>query len=350
MLQSPSPISAFIKLGRLKFLFETMVIVALGVTLAVADENPFDLRWYVVAMVFAWVTHLMTHYCNEYFDLDADRANAAPTEWTGGSRILVSGLLPPSVSLSAAFVLLFAGVGLLSVMPDTTARLLGVASMALAWFYTAPPLRFNYRGLGELAASAVSYALGPLLAYYLQGQRVSPLALSLIGIVFALQFLRLLTMNLFDSAGDRAAGKRTLAVVLGERRLIATYRGGQVLVYLAVALLAVLQVIPALVAVLLLLTAGIPFWVGRNIRTATLPDSARRGTVTFWASSHLPLCTITVFLGLLVDRSMTGSSVSTVWLGICAGTTLAFGLLLVHSLGRDGRQRRPATVTSQPAP
>jgi len=346
MNQSSRPLSAFLRLGRLKFLFETMVIVALGVTLAVTDGYAFDLHWYLATMLFAWCIHLMTHYCNEYFDLDADRANEAPTAWTGGSRVLVSGQLSPIVSLSAAFVLLFVGVCFIAVMPNLPARLLGIASMALAWFYTAPPLRLNYRGLGEFAAAAVSYGLGPFLAYRLQGGGISPLSAYLIGMVFAVQFFRLTTMNLSDSAGDRAAGKRTLAVILGERRLVELYIGGETAVYSAVVLLTVLHVVPVLVGVLLLLTAAVPIWVGRSLLTGAMDDGGRRARVTFWSSAHLPICASAIILGLLVNRSLNGHAVSTAWLGICSVTLLAFGFLLVQSSGRDNRRPRPVEAAA----
>ena len=45
---------------------------------------------------------LMTHYANDYFDLEADRANQTPTTWSGGSRVLPAGELSPRVALIAA--------------------------------------------------------------------------------------------------------------------------------------------------------------------------------------------------------------------------------------------------------
>ncbi len=299
--QSTHPVSAFMRLGRLKFVLEGVLIVTLGVCLAVADGHSFDLRWCLVTMLFACCTLLMTHYCNEYFDLDADRANEESTSWSGGSRVLVSGLLSPGVSLSAAFVLLFVCAVMVSLLPDATARLLGVAIMALSWFYTAPPLRLNYHGLGELAAATVSYGFGPFLAYYLQGPRIAPVSLLLFAALFAFQFLRLTVMNLFDVAGDRIATKRTLAVILGEPRLVRLYIVGQVIIYLGITFLVAQRLLPAPVGIPLLLTAAAPVWISKNLRTGTPHDSGKRNVVTFVSSLHLPMCAIAVVLGLLVD-------------------------------------------------
>lgn len=99
-------LTAFLKLARVKFLFQSMMVTGFGVTLAVHTGGAFSLPWYLLTLGFAWSTHLMTHFCNEYFDLEADRANPSPTSWTGGSRTLVDGLLSPTVSLASAFVAL----------------------------------------------------------------------------------------------------------------------------------------------------------------------------------------------------------------------------------------------------
>lgn len=343
-----NPVAAFIRLGRPKFLFQSMIVVAMGVTFAVTDGHSFDLLWYLVTLLFGWCTHLMTHYCNEYFDLEADQANTAPTSWTGGSRVLVNGLLSPMVSLTAAFVLMFIAFGLITAMPTVLARLIAVATIALAWFYTAPPLRLNYHGLGELTAAAVLYGLGPILACYLQQRSISAAALALVGVVFAFQFLRMTVMNLFDIEGDRTVGKRTLAVVLGERRLIRFYIVGQSLVYLTVVLLAELRVVPLPVGLALLLSAAVPIWVARNLLSAALHDSSRGTAVTFWASMHMPVSATAIILGLFANTILAGQPVPVTWLCICAAALVIFGSWLARSIGRDGRRRTPPSTALAP--
>jgi 1,4-dihydroxy-2-naphthoate polyprenyltransferase len=86
---------AFVRLGRPKFLLYSLLLFGLGAAIAAHDGSGLDLRGYVVGQLFVWSVHLMTHYCNEYFDLPADLANTSPTRWTGGSRVLVEGTLTP---------------------------------------------------------------------------------------------------------------------------------------------------------------------------------------------------------------------------------------------------------------
>ncbi|GAA2920940.1 prenyltransferase [Streptomyces enissocaesilis] len=330
-------LAAFIKLARVKFLFQSMMVTGFGVTLAVHSTGAFSLRWYLLTLVFAWSTHLMTHFCNEYFDLEADRANLSPTAWTGGSRVLVDGLLQPAVSIGAAFALLFTSVVLTVVMPSLTARILATALMALAWFYTAPPLRLNYHALGEVTCAAVLYGMGPLLAAYLQAGQFSSLLLWGTGFVAALQVLRCLIMNLADIEGDARVGKKTLAGVLGPRRLAFTYAVGQLALYVGVVVLAARGQLPPTVALAQLAVAPVAIFVVRSLSSGAMADPAKANAVTFWSSMQLPLTTCLTMVGLLLDLSLNSRPAPMLWSSIVGATTLMFALWLrqtVHATRR----------------
>jgi len=117
---------AFVRLGRPQYLLKSALLYSLGASVAVHRHHVLDLRWYLFGQLFVSCGHLMTHYCNEYFDLEADLANHDRAGVTGGSRILADGLLAPIVSLNAGFILLFVCIGLLIGMPAT--RRAGCAS------------------------------------------------------------------------------------------------------------------------------------------------------------------------------------------------------------------------------
>jgi 1,4-dihydroxy-2-naphthoate octaprenyltransferase len=162
----------------------------------------------------------MTHYSNDYFDLDADRANSTPTRWSGGSRVLLSGAVAPRVALAAS-----AGLGsaaliaacMLAARPDSPRLVLPLALLiiVLSWFYSAPPLRLLSRGLGEATTAFVVTLLTPLFGFYVQSGSFRPLLfLACLPLSF-LQFSMLLTIELPDAAGDATQGKRTLVVRRG---------------------------------------------------------------------------------------------------------------------------------------
>ena len=91
--------------------------------------------------------------------------------------------------------------------------------------YTAPPLKFVYRGLGEIA---VAIGFGPLMllgAYVVQTRG----ALSWEPFVASLPIALLVALILYvneipDRRGDARAGKRTLPVRLSPATVIAIYR------------------------------------------------------------------------------------------------------------------------------
>ncbi|WP_167534825.1 prenyltransferase [Streptomyces galilaeus] len=297
-------VRAFVQLGRPKFLLQSSASVGLGMTLAAYDGHALQPAWYAWLLLWAWCTHLGVHYCNEYFDLAADRLNTDHTEWTGGSRVLVRGLVRPETSLATAFVLLFTGALMASVVPNTAARLAMLVLMALAWFYTAPPFRLNYHALGEVTTAATLYGLCPVICYMVQADTVSVTMAAVVGPISAFQVLRQSLMNLSDIEGDRRAGKHTMALILGPRNTIRAYCFGQVAVYTCVVLLGVWEVLPPTVAVAVLLSCVIPAWAARQLLSDAMADPPRANQVTFLASMQMPAAVMAAMSGLVIDANI----------------------------------------------
>ena len=93
---------AFLRLGRPHFLVGGLLLFALGSLLAAESGAGLDWQRYLCGQGVITAAQWMTHYSNDYFDLDADRANSTPTRWSGGSRVLVSGLIAPRAALAAS--------------------------------------------------------------------------------------------------------------------------------------------------------------------------------------------------------------------------------------------------------
>jgi 1,4-dihydroxy-2-naphthoate octaprenyltransferase len=241
----------FIRLGRPHFLAGGVVFYALGTALAIDAGHALNVTAWLCGQIAVTCVQLMTHYANEYFDLAGDRANLTPTDWSGGSRVLVAGLLPPRVALFAggALAVLAAGsaAALALLFPDRPlAAPLVVFALALAWSYSAPPLRLHSRGVGELATALLVTGCVPWLGFYLQAGELNAAALWLSAPLACLQVAMLLAIEFPDAAGDAAAGKRTLLVRIGARA------GAR----LTVALLAAAFVLTALYPL-----GGLPGWM-----------------------------------------------------------------------------------------
>lgn len=221
------------------------MLYGLGAAVAVLGGASCSVRAYVLGQAAVTAIQLMTHYANDFFDAAADRANLTPTRWSGGSRVLASGTLPDAVARTAARVLLALAAALILAVhraggpggPTAAAALVG--ALALAWMYSAPPVRLHSRGLGELTTALVVTGLVPVIAFVLQAggmHGLPPLLLAQVPLA-GLQFAMLLAIELPDAAGDAAVGKRTLVVRLGGRRSAALYRAWLVAVYGTIPLL-----------------------------------------------------------------------------------------------------------------
>ena len=273
-------IGAFIRLGRPKFLVGGFVFHGLGAALAVAAGAPFDANLFGWGQLVVTAAQLMTHYANDFFDLEADRANRTPTRWSGGSRVLPDGGLRPGIALAAALVLSMRAGDRPLLLP------IAVVMTSLAWGYSAPPLRLAARGLGELATAFVVTLCVPLLGYYAQAGELAPRIFAACLLPCVLQFAMLLAIELPDAAGDAVAGKRTLVVRLGAAVGARMYAGLTIAGFGALPLLAQ-GVLPARVAMAPLVFAPIAIWQAARVVRGGYADPARWDSVAFWSVALL---------------------------------------------------------------
>jgi 1,4-dihydroxy-2-naphthoate octaprenyltransferase len=286
---------AFVRLGRPLFLTGGFVLYALGAALAHALTSLGAWSWSRYALGQAVVTafQLMTHYANDYFDYEADCANATPTRWSGGSRVLASGTLPIRVALLTAIAL--GALGALASLAvvratggDTVVMALLLAMGVLSWQYSGPPLRLHSTGWGELNVAVVVTGLVPALGFALQGGNAPAAFILLLALLplAALQFAMLLAIEFPDARGDAAVGKRTLVVRLGPARAARWYNLVTAAAYLFLPV-ALLLGLPAKVAAFAASTAPIALYRIHRMRAGDFARQERWETVTFWGVALL---------------------------------------------------------------
>lgn len=289
-----------VRLGRPQFLVYSAVLVSLGGALSLTLGRPLAPWLLLQTLALVWTNHVMTHYVNEFFDLEADRANQSPTGWTGGSRVLAEGLLSPEVAIGAAVTLMLASVAQALCLPDS-ARLVAWLGLALGWAYTAPPFRLNYRGLGELTVATVLLGLVPLITVQLQGVgELERYPWPTLVPAFLVQLVRMSVMNMADHDGDVAVGKGTLVVRLGPRRAAQLHALGQALALLWLPLAWRYLGMPTSVALALLLTAPLGLWQARRVLRGEAGDPRRSDSVVFWATTHSATMMIMTLVGLVL--------------------------------------------------
>jgi 1,4-dihydroxy-2-naphthoate polyprenyltransferase len=222
---------------RLPFLSATIVPVVLGIAIA-ARQGSFDLLTAVLTVVGSAFVQLGLNVANDVFDssLGADDANVTPTQFSGGSRVIQYGLVSfrQMAGLATTFYVLAGAIGLvlLGLRGSTALLVIGVVGFVVSIGYTAPPLKFVYRGLGEIA---VAIGFGPLMllgGYVVQTRGALSWEPFVASLPVALLVMLILYVNeIPDRRGDARVGKRTLPVRLSKPTVIAGYRGSVIAAY-----------------------------------------------------------------------------------------------------------------------
>ena len=211
---------AFVRLTRPLFLFGGFAGVALGAAVAVWSGHRLDGVSYLWIQALVTAFQLMVHYANDYFDRAGD-ALAQRTAWSGGSGVLPSGALQPRVALIAALVCAAFGLAVTVrfwLGGNAAVGWIGLGICALAWSYSAPPLRLAARGFGELNTVLVVAVLVPAAGYAAFAGRIDALLENALVAPVAAMLAMMLCVELPDAGADLAAGKRTLVVRWGPAR------------------------------------------------------------------------------------------------------------------------------------
>ncbi len=176
------------------------------------------------ALVVALALQVGVNYANDY----SDGIRGTDEQRVGPVRLVGSGLATPRQVLAAAFgSFLAAGAAglVLAAVVSWWLIALGAAAIGAAWFYTGGSRPYGYRALGEVSVFAF-FGVGAVAGTaYVQMGRLTWLAVAASVPVGLLACALLVVNNLRDIPTDEPAGKRTLAVLLGDQRTRVLYAG-----------------------------------------------------------------------------------------------------------------------------
>jgi 1,4-dihydroxy-2-naphthoate octaprenyltransferase len=189
------------------------VLVGTGAAVAV---HGFRAVPALLALVVALALQVAVNYANDYSDgrrgTDADRV--------GPMRLVGSGAASPAQVLRAA-VAAFAVAGVaglaLAALSSWWLVAVGAVCVAAAWTYTGGPLPYGYRALGEVFVFVFFGLVAVVGTTFAQTRSLDGLAVVAAVPIGLLIVALLVVNNLRDIDGDALAGKRTLAVVVGDR-------------------------------------------------------------------------------------------------------------------------------------
>ncbi|MCU0896205.1 MAG: prenyltransferase [Burkholderiales bacterium] len=224
-------LAGFWRLADPKITLASMSSILLGAAAAVHDGSR---AWGWLALVVAGIFALewAKNASGEVFDFDSGTDQAvAPADrspFSGGKRVLVDGLLTTGqtwvIAIVGYAICIAAGLAIV-VLREPAVLWLGLAGVALAFFYHAPPLKLSYRGWGE---GAVFAAYGPLVCTgtYLVMTQSFAAWVAWLAVPLGLLIAAFLWINEFpDYRADAQAGKRTLVVRLGRPRAARIFSG-----------------------------------------------------------------------------------------------------------------------------
>jgi 1,4-dihydroxy-2-naphthoate octaprenyltransferase len=199
--------------ARPKTLPAAVAPVMVGTALAFPNPNYVNA---LLALVVSLALQIGVNFANDYSDgirgTDADRV--------GPMRLVGSGLATPNAVRNTAFgcfsIAAIAGL-FLSSRSSLWLILIGALAISAAWGYTGGNNPYGYRALGEISVFLFFGVVAVLGTYFVQSEKITFLAVCASFPVGAFACAMLVMNNLRDRAKDLEVGKRTLAVVLGDR-------------------------------------------------------------------------------------------------------------------------------------
>lgn len=262
------------------FLVGGVLLYLLGAFAAAAAGATLDFKKLLIGQALVTFIQLMTHYTNEYFDIEGDRLNAHRTWFSGGSGVLASGDLPPKAALYAAISCAILGLLALIIASQQAAILsiFGLLGLLAAWSYSGPPLTLARTGWGELTASFLVAMLVPLVGYAMQsGGRVSPVILMACIPLILIHLAMLIAFQIPDRIADAQSGKRTLLVRLGAQTVARLHN---LALFAAAGLILTLSLIHWPGAQFVWLALPLAFWQTYRINQVTGTTAPRYGWFT----------------------------------------------------------------------
>lgn len=243
---------------RYHFVPPSIFPATIGGLVSWAANLSFSIWYFFLVLLGVTINHIALNMTDDYFDFKYAVDRLKPGEknpYTGGSGTLTSGLIAPE-AMFRAFTFLYCIVALIGLYLGTQrgplVLVLGFIGVFCSIFYTAPPIKFSHRGLGELG---LLINFGPTIglgSYVVQTQQVSIEALWATLPCGIMLFSMIIINEIPDLVEDKQAGKLTLIARYGNQMGVKLYVASWAATYLVILVGAVIGVLPLLALIALL--------------------------------------------------------------------------------------------------
>jgi 1,4-dihydroxy-2-naphthoate octaprenyltransferase len=169
-----------------------------------------------LALAVALSLQIGVNYANDY----SDGIKGTDFDRVGPMRLVGSGAATADSVKKAAFISFFVAAIAGLILASRTSWLLiilGAICIIAAWTYTGGPKPYGYQAMGEVSVFIFFGVVATVGTYYVQTESVSREVILASFAMGALACAILVLNNLRDLPSDEAAGKKTLAVVMGDK-------------------------------------------------------------------------------------------------------------------------------------
>lgn len=199
--------------ARLRTLPAAIAPVLVATSLAQDERN---LQRALLALGVSLLLQIGVNFANDY----SDGVRGSDDNRIGPTRLVASGLASAKSVKTAAIIsfLLAALLGLLLALQTTLwITLVGAGALLAAWSYTGGKRPYGYSGFGEASVFIFFGLVATIGTFYVQTETITLKSVIVAIPIGALSCAILVVNNIRDRALDEIAGKRTLAVRLGDR-------------------------------------------------------------------------------------------------------------------------------------
>ncbi|MEV0049808.1 1,4-dihydroxy-2-naphthoate polyprenyltransferase [Saccharopolyspora shandongensis] len=197
--------------------FPNAIAPVLAGTGAAAGIDGFDPVTAVLALLVSMLLIIGVNFANDY----SDGIRGTDDDRVGPFRLVGSASAKPTAVRAAAWTCFglaaVAGLGVVFLSGHWWLLAVGALCIAGAWYYTGGKRPYGYAGLGELAVFIFFGLVAVLGTMYVQADTISGSGIGAAVGIGSLSSAVLVANNLRDIPSDRVTGKRTLAVLLGDR-------------------------------------------------------------------------------------------------------------------------------------
>lgn len=170
-----------------------------------------------LALIVALFLQIAVNYANDY----SDGIKGTDQNRIGPIRLVASGLASAVAVRNAAYIsFLIAAIAgsILSFKTSMWLFIIGGISILAAWGYTGGKKPYGYIGFGELSVFVFFGLVATIGSYYIQSEELNWQIFLLSIPVGCLSCAVLVVNNLRDLSNDKLVGKRTLAVLLEDKK------------------------------------------------------------------------------------------------------------------------------------